>query len=140
MRRIGKSQGKRNFGQDPHGGAGTVTQNEFSFRSHERLRRRKDFQLALRQGSRRQTKNFTIILRPNALQFSRLGVSVSKKVGNAVKRNRVKRCLREFFRLHKHKLPPSHDFVIMASKEAATLAYHEVREELAAVLIKANCL
>ncbi len=140
MGRIGKSQGKRNLGQDPHGGAGSVTQNEFSFRSHERLRRRKDFQLALRQGSRRQTKNFTIILRPNALQFSRLGVSVSKKVGNAVKRNRVKRCLREFFRLHKHKLPPSHDLIIMANKEAATLAYHDVREELAAVLITDNCL
>jgi len=104
------------------------------------LRRQKDFQLTLRHGSRRQTKNFTIILRPNALEFSRLGVTVSKKVGNAVKRNRVKRCLREFFRLHKHKLPPSHDLVIMAKRDAATLAYHEVLEELAAVLTRDNCL
>ena len=102
------------------------------------MRLRKDFQLALRHGSRRQTKNFTIILRPNALQFSRLGITVSKKVGNAVKRNRVKRCLREFFRLHKHKLPSSNDMVIIAKRGAATLAYHDVREELAAVLIENN--
>jgi ribonuclease P protein component len=112
---------------------------EFSLRSYERLRRQEDFQHVLRNGSRRQTKNFTIILRPNALEFSRLGVTVSKKVGNAVKRNRVKRCLREFFRLNKHKLPSSHDLVITAKKDAATLAYHQVREELAAVLIKDNC-
>ena len=138
MGRIGKSQGKRNFGQDPYGGAGSV-KKKFSFRRHERLQRRKDFQLALHHGSRRQTKNFTIILRPNALQFSRLGVTVSKKVGNAVKRNRVKRCLREFFRLHKHKLPPSHDLVILAKKDAAALAYNDVREELAIVLIENNC-
>jgi len=140
MGRIGKSQGKQNFGQDPYGSAGSVHKKKFSFRRHERLRRQKDFQLTLRHGSRRQTKNFTIILRPNALEFSRLGVTVSKKVGNAVKRNRVKRCLREFFRLHKHKLPPSHDLVIMAKRDAATLAYREVLEELAAVLIKDNCL
>jgi ribonuclease P protein component len=140
MGRIGKSQGKRDFAQEPHGGAGSVDKKHSSLRKHERLRRHKDFQLALHHGSRRHTKNFTIILRPNALQFSRLGVTVGKKVGNAVKRNRVKRCLREFFRLYKHKLPTSHDLVIIAKKDAATLAYHDVREELAAVLIENNHL
>jgi ribonuclease P protein component len=115
-------------------------QKRFSLKKYERLQRRKDFELAFRNGSRRQTKNFTIILRPNGLEFSRLGVTVGKKVGNAVKRNRVKRYLREFFRLHKHKLPPSHDVVIIAKREAATLAYQDVREELAAVLFGNNFL
>jgi ribonuclease P protein component len=115
-------------------------QKRFSLKKYERLQRRKDFELAFRNGSRRQTKNFTIILRPNGLEFSRLGVIVGKKVGNAVKRNRVKRYLREYFRLHKHKLPPSHDVVIIAKREAATLAYQNVREELAAVLFGNNLL
>ena len=117
-----------------------LPKKRFSFRKDERLRRRKDYELAFRHGSRRQTQNFTIILRSNGLKFSRLGVTVGKKVGNAVKRNRVKRCLREFFRLHKHKLPPSHDVVIIAKGDAATLAYQDVREELAAVLIGNNSL
>ena len=115
-------------------------QERFFLKKYERLRHRKDFDLAFRNGSRRQTKNFTIILRANGLEFSRLGVTVGKKVGNAVKRNRVKRYLREFFRLHKHKLPPSHDVVIIAKREAATLAYQDVREELAAVLFGNNLL
>ncbi|MEJ2365029.1 MAG: ribonuclease P protein component [Deltaproteobacteria bacterium] len=115
-------------------------QKRFSLKKYERLQRRKDFELAFRNGSRRQTKNFTIILRPNGLEFSRLGVIVGKKVGNAVKRNRVKRYLREYFRLHKHKLPPSHDVVIIAKRDAATLAYQNVREELAAVLFGNNLL
>ena len=115
-------------------------QEKFFLKKYERLQRRKDFDLAFRNGSRRQTKNFTIILRANGLEFSRLGVTVGKKVGNAVKRNRVKRYLREFFRLHKHKLPPSHDVVIIAKRDAATLAYQDVREELAAVLFGNNLL
>lgn len=140
MGRTGKSQGMRDFAQDPYGGAGLGVKKRFSLGKHERLRRRKDFDLVFSDGSRRHTKNFTIILRLNGLQFSRLGVTVGKKVGNAVKRNRVKRYLREFFRLHKHKLPPSHDVVIIAKKDAATLAYHDVRKELATVLIENNCL
>ena len=120
--------------------ASVPPKTDFSFRKHERLRRQRDFQLTLRYGSRRHTEHFVIVLRPNALQFSRLGVTVSKKVGNAVKRNQVKRCLREFFRLHKHKLPKAHDLVIIAKKNAATLAYHDVREELAAVLVTNDSL
>ncbi|UCG11132.1 MAG: ribonuclease P protein component [Deltaproteobacteria bacterium] len=135
MGRIGKSENKQKAAQEPCVGVEITGEGRFSFKKHERLRRQKDFQLAYRYGIRRHTEHFTIILRPNALQFARLGVTVSKKVGNAVKRNRVKRYLREFFRLHKHRLPPSHDLVIIAKQEAATLAYHNVREELAALLI-----
>jgi ribonuclease P protein component len=140
MERIGESQEKQDSAQDPYESAGTVSRNDFSLKKHERLRRQQDFQLALRYGSRRHTEHFTIVLRPNALQFSRLGITVSKKVGNAVERNRIKRYLREFFRLHKHQLPTAYDLMIIARKDAATLAYHDVRNELASVLIKNNSL
>jgi ribonuclease P protein component len=138
MGRIGKTQNEQDSRQAPQGGVGSLSRGPFRFRKEERIRHRQDFQLALRYGTRRHTKHYTVILRPNDLEFSRLGVTVSKSVGNAVKRNRVKRCLREFFRLHKHGLPPSHDFVIIAKKGAATLAYQDVREELAPVLLTNN--
>lgn len=52
----------------------------------------------------------------------RLGVSVGRKVGGAVERNRVKRLLREAFQALADDLPGDHDFVVVARPEAATLA------------------
>jgi len=55
----------------------------------------------------------------------RLGVSVSRKVGGAVERNRVKRVLRESFWSLSDRLPPRHDFVIVARSEMADLIERE---------------
>ncbi len=68
----------------------------------------------------------------NDLQRPRLGVIATKRLGKAVRRNRVKRLLREFFRHHKGILPPR-DIVIIAKKGAAHLRYADVVAELAGV-------
>lgn len=107
----------------------------FGFSKWERIRKKKEFLEITRTGQRRQTLHFVIYLRPNPEGRVRLGMTVSRRVGNAVKRNRVKRLLREFFRLHKQRLP-SHDFLIIAKKGAANLNYGQVCEELSKVLCK----
>jgi ribonuclease P protein component len=63
-----------------------------------------------------------------------LGLVAGRKVGNACRRNRVKRLLREFFRRHQGFLPPG-DFIIMAKKGAPDLTYAQVQAELAKILL-----
>ncbi len=99
-------------------------------RKEERLRKQRDFQIVAKDGIRRNTRNFLIIARRNELGFSRVGAVASKKMGNAVERNRVKRLVREFFRRSKDKLSPSTDYIIVGKRGAQDLNYALVVEEL----------
>jgi ribonuclease P protein component len=106
------------------------------FGKKERVRRRKDYLNIYKRGRRIHSDNFTVILSPNPSGEKRLGIAVSKKVGNAVKRNRIKRLLREFFRLNKDQLPDSKDMVIIAKKDVSPLKYRDVCLELADIFKK----
>lgn len=69
--------------------------------------------------------NYRCFVKTNNLEHSRFGVSVSKNVGNAVVRNRIKRYAREFFRLHQYQIPLGIDvlFVIKKYRYPVDLAY-----------------
>jgi len=103
------------------------------FTQAERFHHRRDYLRAQAQGKRLHTRYFGVVLAPMAASHPRLGLVVTRRLGKAVERNRVKRVLREFFRRHKTGLPAV-DLVIMAKKGAAALAYHQVEEELGRLL------
>ncbi|MBN1277406.1 MAG: ribonuclease P protein component [Deltaproteobacteria bacterium] len=90
---------------------------------------RSDFVNLNRSGRRYTTKYFVFILKQNGLGITRLGVTVSKRVGNAVKRNRLKRLIREFFRLNKPCFPHGYDVIAIAKKDASCLDLRNVNEE-----------
>jgi ribonuclease P protein component len=103
------------------------------FTKTARLRHRQEFLRAQAQGKRLHTRHFGVVLAPMAAGRPRLGLVVTRRLGKAVQRNRVKRLLREFFRRHQTGMP-AFDLVIMAKKGAQALAYHQVEEELGRLL------
>lgn len=103
------------------------------FTKAARLRHRQEFLRAQAQGKRFHTRHFGVTLAPMAEGRPRLGLVATRRMGKAVRRNRVKRLIREFFRRHQTGLP-AFDLVIMAKKGAEALAYHQVEEELGRLL------
>jgi ribonuclease P protein component len=93
----------------------------------QRLRRSWEFRRANRCGRRVDAGAFIVLIAPTAgQQGRRLGVTVSRKVGDAVRRNRLKRRIREWFRTRSHLLPPDVDIVVIARRSAVALSAEEV--------------
>lgn len=93
-----------------------------------RLSRSGEFDRVYRDGSSHATRHLVLYSFPRGGEEgedARLGVSVSRKVGGAVERNRVKRALRDAFWGLAEVLPPGHDFVLVARPEIAPLAERE---------------
>ncbi len=76
------------------------------------LRKSREFNRVYRFGQRLYGEGFAIIYASNDLDRNRLGMSVPKKVGTAVRRNRIKRIIREVFRSNRESFPPCADIVI----------------------------
>jgi ribonuclease P protein component len=97
-----------------------------------RLRDPRDFQRVNRTGVRRASAHFVAVIAPSrADEAPKLGLAVSRRVGNAVARNRVKRRVREWFRRARPGLPPATDWVVIARAGAAELDGRAVAAELA---------
>ena len=102
-----------------------------SFRKHERIRHRSEFMRVYEHGKEIRSTSFVLHLLPNHQQhYRRLGITASKKIGNAVIRNRCKRLVRELFRRNKEKFPPGADVVIVVTRNMVGKRYAELEDEL----------
>jgi len=108
----------------------SVNPDSAAFPKQYRLLRRLDFQRVYKQGQRRSASLCTVFYRPNGLAETRLGITVPKRLGTAVLRNRIKRRMREVFRLHRRELPGGWDIVLNPRPGAATVAYSALEREL----------
>jgi ribonuclease P protein component len=108
---------------------------DFTFPKERRLRARREFVAVQDKGRRVHTAHFVLIVAkgPDAAAPSRLGVTVTKKIGTAVRRNRVKRLVREAFRLDPAFLPPGIDLVVVAKDGAPELGLADVQGEWSGV-------
>ncbi|MCP4481216.1 MAG: ribonuclease P protein component [bacterium] len=99
---------------------------KFTFK--EKLREKKDFERLFKYRKCFFISNFIIYICPNGLAFSRLGISIKRTVAKAYKRNRMKRLIREFFRLNKPN--NNYDILIVVRQDFGNKKLAEVSEEL----------
>ncbi len=94
----------------------------------KRLTKPEHFALVYDEGVTQKNRYLVLKARPNQLEFPRYGISVSKRVGKAVIRNRVKRILREILRLSP--LNSGWDIILIARKAAAETDYRQLNQSV----------
>ncbi len=102
-----------------------------------RLLRRAEFDAVYREGRRRASPSFVVFLRPNGRAISRFGLSVKRAQGGAVRRNRIRRRVREILRTHRHEIASGWDIVIHPRNQAATANFESLTSELLTCIQKA---
>ncbi|KPJ88356.1 MAG: hypothetical protein AMS17_05780 [Spirochaetes bacterium DG_61] len=100
----------------------------------ERISKRQDFIRLLKRGKRYYSTQYTVIITPNNLDYVRFGLSIGRKVGNAVFRNYEKRVCREFFRKERDWFIKGKDILIIIKKQ--TQDYHTSYNTLKSLLHK----
>lgn len=91
----------------------------------ESLKKNSDFQKVYRQGKSYANRYLVMYVLENHTEGNRLGISVSKKVGNSVIRHHLTRLIRESYRLHEDMFNNGLDIVVIARSTARDISYHE---------------
>ncbi len=90
------------------------------------LKKNEDFQKVYSSGKSFANKYLVMYVKDNDSERNRIGISVSKKVGNSVVRHRLKRLILESYRLHEDMFNSGLDMVIIARGTAKDKTYHEI--------------
>ena len=96
----------------------------------ESLKKNKDFQQVYRNGTSKANRYLVMYVLENQHMKNRLGISVSKKVGNSVVRHRVTRLIRESYRLNERSFRQGLDIVVVARPNAKDKSYQEIESAL----------
>ncbi|MBG9785366.1 ribonuclease P protein component [Shouchella lehensis] len=110
-------------------------------KKEQRIKKNEEFSAVFNRGSSMANRQFVLYILPKEGQDSlRLGLSVSKRVGNAVCRNRIKRYVREVFTQIQGDLKQHYDYVVIAHNPVKDMTYHEIKSSLEHVLRKSKMI
>ncbi|MCM1063215.1 MAG: ribonuclease P protein component [Eubacterium sp.] len=99
-------------------------------RFSESLKKNHQFQFVYKYGKSYANRYLVMYIKENGMEMNRIGISVSRKVGNSVVRHRVTRLVRESYRLHEAVFNSGLDIVIVARQSAASVGYDEIESAL----------
>jgi len=95
-----------------------------------RLTARRQFVEVYKRGRKTRRSAFTVFGLANDLEYCRLGLTVTRRIGNAVKRNRIKRVMRDAFRRHREELAAPMDLVLNAYSAVLEMPFEQLQHEL----------
>lgn len=96
----------------------------------ESLKKNKEFQIVYKRGKSNANKYLVMYVLENSTNMNRLGISVSKKVGNSIVRHRLTRLIRESYRLQEDRFKSGLDIVVIARAGAKDRSYKEIESAL----------
>ncbi|MEK7791260.1 MAG: ribonuclease P protein component [Deltaproteobacteria bacterium] len=105
----------------------------FRFKKSQRILKSEEFKSVLQGGLRREIGHFILFFLPNGRSENRMGTIITRKVGQATKRNAIKRRLREYFRSYHADIVedlPSHDVVFIAKRNSRVLKPKMIGQEM----------
>lgn len=94
-----------------------------------RLTSRRQYRQVYDRGIRQRARSLTLFAAPNTLESSRVGITATRKIGNAVTRNRAKRLVREAFRRNRDRLVPPMDLVVNVHRGVEETTYTEIERD-----------
>ena len=109
-------------------------------KSENRLRKRKEFAYLYNHGLSKHAENLTIVYNPTKFRATKIGFSVTKKIGKANVRNRVKRVLRAIVRDLVGNIPANYNIVFIARNGIENLNFSEIKRQVLLVLKKSGLL
>ena len=98
--------------------------------SYETLKKNIDFQKEYKSGKSYANKYLVMYVLENGTDITRIGISVSKKVGNSIVRHRLARLIREAFRLSTDYIPDGYDYVVVARASLKDKGFFETKESM----------
>ncbi|MFF2589289.1 ribonuclease P protein component [Peribacillus butanolivorans] len=106
-----------------------------------RIKKEDEFQLVFKKGKSSANRQFVVyVLEKPEQDYFRIGLSVSKKIGNSVVRNQIKRYIRQAFLELKDDIEDGKDYIVIARKPAAEMDFFQVKSSLIHVLKRSKSL
>lgn len=118
-----------------------ILMERFSVQKHYRLAKRKDFNKVYRFGQSAANRQLVVYYKPQPdVEHFKLGISVSKKIGNAVVRNRMRRVIKEIVRHLSHRIKHQVQIVIIVRKPAVEMEYKSLENSIIHIMKKVQLL
>ncbi len=94
------------------------------------LRKNEDFKKIYKSGKNYWNRNLILYVRKNSLNYNRVGYSITKKIGNSVVRNKVRRRMKEIYRLNLLNIEQGYDFIFIPKRNVTDISYKELESAM----------